>query len=76
MVITDIDMPGLSGNDVAGLIRRSKKGSTPIIAITGSEMYEVQTDLFDRIYQKPVKLKDLSGLINNYNTGANYALSI
>ena len=32
-----------------------------------------QTDLFDKIYQKPVKLKDLSGLINNYTTGGNYA---
>ena len=52
LVITDIQMPGLSGNDVAMHIRKSKRGAMPIIAITGSEDAAIQKSLFNIILKK------------------------
>ena len=72
VVITDIDMPGLNGNDVARLIRESKKKTIPIIAITGSDMLDIQYDLFNEVLTKPVRLQTLSEMIYNYGSGGDY----
>ena len=64
IVITDIDMPGLDGNKVAMSIRKSEKGTIPIIAITGSEKDLIQKELFDSVLIKPFKLGTLTNTIN------------
>ena len=66
IVLTDIDMPGLDGNDVAKVIRRSKRRKTPVIAITGSKFADVQKDLFNEVLEKPIHLKDLKRIIDTY----------
>ena len=54
LVISDISMPGLNGNQVAKHIRRSNKGNIPIIAITGSwQDYIQQWPSFpERLYRQ------------------------
>jgi len=63
VIITDISMPGLNGNEVAEHIRKSENGHIPIIAITGSGKDFVQRDLFDYVFTKPIRLKTLADTI-------------
>jgi CheY-like chemotaxis protein len=58
LVITDIRMPGMSGNELAKHIRNSDWTYTPIIAISGYHD-AVEQELFDGILQKPFKFKIL-----------------
>ena len=70
IVITDIEMPGISGNEVARKIRKSrnrKKRKTPIIALTGSGLENVEKDLFNYVLEKPVKMNKLITTINTYS---------
>lgn len=55
LVITDIRMPGMSGNEVAEYIRRSDKSDTPIVAITGYSD-EANGELFNSLLIKPFDL--------------------
>lgn len=56
LVLTDICMPGLNGNDLANQIKNRKK-TLPIIAVTGSTW--LAGDSFDEIIAKPVWLHAL-----------------
>ena len=70
IVITDIEMPGISGNEVARRIRKSrnrKRRKTPIIALTGSGLENIDKDLFNSILEKPVKIKKLLTTIDTYS---------
>ncbi|MGD9076890.1 MAG: response regulator [Desulfobacteraceae bacterium] len=66
IVITDIGMPGIDGNEVAKRIRSSKTPKTPIIAITGSQQLDIQKGLFDYVLVKPFKLKTLKDTIGSF----------
>ena len=68
VVITDISMPGLDGNELASLIRNKYKKDIPIIAITGSPEKEIQKDLFNNILYKPVKLNEIKEIIDSHNS--------
>ena len=58
LVITDIRMPEMSGNELAKILRKSDCPYVPIIAISGFHD-DVEEELFDCILQKPFKLKIL-----------------
>lgn len=64
LVMTDIDMPGMSGNEVARCIRNSYKPGTPIVAVTGF-VDNVNRELFDFILEKPFKLGALAEAITS-----------
>lgn len=64
LVITDIKMPGIDGNDVARCIRNSDKRDTPVVAITGSSD-DVNRELFNLIIEKPFKLSTLAEAITS-----------
>jgi CheY-like chemotaxis protein len=66
LVITDIKMPGLSGNEVAKHIRDSDRPHTPIVAITGFGE-DIGQELFDGILLKPFKIKSLLKIIETLN---------
>ena len=66
IVITDIDLPKLNGNEVAMYIRKSTKGGIPIIAITGGGRNIIQRELFDAVVIKPFKLEALANTIDIY----------
>lgn len=59
LVITDIEMPGMDGNEVARHVRASDKPDTPIMAMTGSMDDRIQKELFNLILPKPYTLDSL-----------------
>ena len=58
LVITDIRMPGIDGNQVARHIRNSGKSSTPIIGMSGTPWLLENGD-FDAVLAKPFSIKTL-----------------
>lgn len=64
LVITDILMPGINGNDVVQHIRNSDKQFTPIIGFSGTPWFLQDSD-FDIIFTKPFPLKDLVNAIQD-----------
>ncbi len=65
LVISDIRMPNMDGNDVARYIRNSDKSGTPLIAMSGFQE-ELQQEMFDAFLSKPFNLRDLSHLIRSF----------
>ena len=63
LVLTDICMPGVSGNDLAKYIKNHRK-TLPVIAITGSSW--LAEDSFDKIMSKPISLDALLDSIKFY----------
>ena len=58
LVITDILMPGIDGNDIVQHIRSSDKQSTPIIGLSGTP-WLLEDSEFDIVFAKPFPLNDL-----------------
>ncbi len=65
LVISDIRMPNMDGNEVAKYIRGSNKSATPLIAITGFQE-ELQQEMFDASLSKPFNLRDFSHMIKSF----------
>jgi CheY-like chemotaxis protein len=59
LVITDIEMPGMDGSEVARHVRASDKPDTPIVAMTGSIDDRIHRELFNIILPKPYTLDSL-----------------
>jgi CheY-like chemotaxis protein len=66
LVLTDIGLPGMDGNDVARQIRKSEQPKTPVIAMTGYQEMDLERDLFDSVLIKPFKLEALVDKIGSY----------
>jgi CheY-like chemotaxis protein len=66
LVLTDIGLPGIDGNEVAKRIRKSGLPKIPIIAMTGFEEMSFQKELFDSVLIKPFKLEALVDMIESY----------
>jgi CheY-like chemotaxis protein len=62
LVITDIRMPRVDGNQVAKHIRGSGKPDTPIVAISGYAK-EIDKSLFDFSITKPFRLETVIDVI-------------
>ena len=58
LVITDIRMPNMDGNEVARQIRKSVKPKTVLVAVTAFPE-EAQMNMFDFALIKPFKLEEL-----------------
>jgi CheY-like chemotaxis protein len=58
LLITDIRMPEIDGNELARYIRSSTESKTPIVAITGFS-HEADVELFDFMLMKPFSLEAL-----------------
>lgn len=58
LVITDICMPGITGNGVVQYIRGSDKKHIPVIAISATPR-AVKNNSFDTILEKPFLIKTL-----------------
>ena len=59
LVITDITMPRMSGNEVAKHIRESNRPDIPIVAITGFDDSAIDRELFNSLLMKPFSLDAL-----------------
>ena len=58
IVITDIMMPIIDGKGVAAHIRKSKKQSIPVIAMSGTP-WLLENETFDMVLSKPFPLNKL-----------------
>ena len=58
MILTDINMPGISGMEITQYVRNGMKVNTPIIIFTSSNIEQTELDLFDlganELIPKPV----------------------
>ena len=66
LVLTDINMPGMDGNEVAKHVRSSSRPETPIVAITGLKGNQIDRELFDFILLKPFKLEDVVDVVRSF----------
>ncbi len=64
LVITDIRMRGMDGNDVARFVRNSNKSDTPLVAITAYPD-EIENNVFDCLLTKPFKLEDFKEAVRS-----------
>ncbi len=75
LIITDICMPGLSGNDVVKYVRNSKKYFTPVIAITGTPWLPEDAS-FDAVFTKPFSIGDLVEAVSSLTATALSSISV
>lgn len=66
LVLTDIGLPGIDGNEVAKQIRESEPPKTPVIAMTSHQEMGFERDLFDSVLIKPFRLEALLDMIGSY----------
>jgi DNA-binding response OmpR family regulator len=66
LVISDIRMPNMDGNEVAKYIRNSDKSATLLIAITGFPE-EIQPEMFDYSLIKPFSMKEFDFMIRSFD---------
>ena len=64
IVITDITMPGMNGNEVARLIRSSNKADVPIIAMSGYDD-KADNELFTFSLEKPFDVQAFKDVIKS-----------
>ena len=67
LVITDILMPGVDGNNVAKHIRNSDRSYTPIIGFSGTP-WLCENSEFDTVFAKPFPLKDLINSVQDLSS--------
>ncbi len=63
LILTDIIMPGISGDQVLDHIRNKIKKSTPVVGMSGTPWFLDQSN-FDAVLLKPYPMKELLDLIN------------
>jgi DNA-binding NtrC family response regulator len=63
MVLTDINMPAMSGLELSREIRRMRD-DLPVVAITGMPQDPEEVDeAFDQVLHKPLRLHTLEGIV-------------
>jgi DNA-binding NtrC family response regulator len=71
LVITDIQMPGMDGWELATIIKKTYP-ETPVILMTGMQMDQVEKKMknnhIDFILYKPFSIKQLEATVTNYLT--------
>ena len=63
-MITDIKMPGVSGQEVCFEIKKIKGGRTPVIGMSGTP-WLIKNRSFDGMIAKPFAIKDLLDTVNS-----------
>ena len=64
IVITDITMPGMDGNEVARSIRSSDKADVPIISMSGYDD-KADNELFTLSIEKPFHLQMVKDMVKS-----------
>jgi len=65
LILTDIKMPGISGDQVFDYLRNEMKKSTPIVGMSGTPWLLDQIG-FDAVLPKPFHMKDLLDYISQF----------
>ncbi|KTD25385.1 sensory box sensor histidine kinase/response regulator [Legionella lansingensis] len=74
LIITDIGLPGISGNELAEQIRatekKSRKKTTPIVGLTAHALTGPGTEYvasgLDKVYAKPINLKTMQTILTTF----------
>jgi len=75
LVITDICMPGLGGNDVVKYVRNSEKYFTPVIGITGTP-WLCEDAHFDAVFTKPFSIGSLGEAVSSLTEATLSSMSV
>ena len=65
LIITDLIMPGLSGDQIYKFLRDTVKKTTPIIGMSGTPWLLGRND-FDAVLAKPCSIKEILKVINRF----------
>ena len=57
LILTDIEMPGISGNQILHYLKNKRKSSIPVVGMSGTPWLLNQNN-FDAILAKPCSLKE------------------
>jgi CheY-like chemotaxis protein len=63
LILTDIIMPGISGDHILDYIKNGKKNSTPVIGMSGTP-WLLNQKKFDAVLSKPCSMKEALTVIN------------
>lgn len=63
LILKDIKMPGVSGDQILNYLKKEKKSSVPVVGMSGTPWLLDQND-FDAILVKPCSLKETVEVIN------------
>ncbi len=62
LIITDIQMTGISGNQVADVLKKGLNAATPVIGMSGTP-WLIEKNLFDGIICKPCSIKEIQQMV-------------
>jgi CheY-like chemotaxis protein len=65
LILTDIKMPGMSGNDFFDYVKDSMELSIPIIAMSGTP-WLLENSSFDAVIPKPFRKEELLAVIHQF----------
>jgi len=63
LILTDIKMPGISGDQIFDYLKKEKKSSTPVVGMSGTPWLLDQCD-FAAVLSKPCSMKEALAVIN------------
>lgn len=58
LIMTDILMPGISGNQVADEVKKGPNSNTPVIGMSGTP-WLIEKNRFDAVISKPCSIKEI-----------------
>jgi len=67
VVITDLNMPFVNGHGLLAHIRQSRRGQTPVIAISGTPWMVHEGSPFDAVLPKPLPMGTLFQAVQNFS---------
>ncbi|EMS81182.1 response regulator [Desulfotignum phosphitoxidans] len=62
LIMTDILMPGISGNQVADVLKNGLNAATPVIGMSGTS-WLIEKDRFDAVINKPCSIKEIQQMV-------------
>lgn len=65
LIITDIKMPGMSGNDLFYYVKNNVEQSIPIVAMSGTPWLLDNSD-FDAVLAKPFDMREMLGVVQQF----------
>jgi len=65
LILTDIKMPGMSGNDLFDYVQTTLDRPIPVIAMSGTP-WVLENTRFDAVISKPFSKEDLLGTIHQF----------
>jgi CheY-like chemotaxis protein len=67
LILTDVQMPGTSGTQLAGKLRRACGRSTVLLAMSGSQPPEKTVSRFDGFLLKPFKMAEIGAALSAHS---------